>query len=139
MISIARARMAALIEQAAAGHFATEEQVLFHRQVGDQAEFLEDRADAHDARRVRRQMDDLLALIFVIAGILRVGAGDDIDERGFAGAVLAEENVHLAVTQIEIDAVQRHHAGEVLRYAGKLEQKTVGAGGRSRPRLLRHS
>jgi hypothetical protein len=43
-----------------------------------------------------------------------VGARRDLDERAFAGAVLAEQGVHLAGREVEIDPAQRAHAAKVL-------------------------
>ena len=56
------------------------------------------------------------------AGIGREDAGDDVDQRRLAGAVLAEEGVHLAGVQIEVDMIEREHAGKPLRDPRHLEQ-----------------
>ena len=56
-------------------------QVLLHRQLGDQAEFLKHRADAHQPRAMGREMRDLTPLKAELPAILREGAGHDIDER----------------------------------------------------------
>ena len=122
------------IEEAALGQFSAEKQILFHGEIGHETEFLEHRADADEPRRMWRQMTDVLALELEVAGVGRVGSGDDVDERGLACAVLAEENMDLATAKLEIDAVQRHHAGEILRYPGKLQKKHVVAGRRGDPR-----
>ena len=51
-------------------------------------------------------------------------AGDDLDERGFARAVLADDRVHLAGPQIERDAFERTDAGEgLLDGCGVQEQR----------------
>ena len=63
---------------------------------------------------MRGEIGDLFALIFERAGIGRVGAGDDVYQRRLAGAVLPEQHMDFAAPQIEIDAVQRDHAGEPL-------------------------
>ena len=93
------------IEHAAPRQLAPEEQILLHGEFRRQAEFLEDRADSEQPRGVRRQASDRLALVDEGALVRRIGAGDDVDQRGFAGAVFAEENVRFAEAQIEIDAV----------------------------------
>ena len=81
-----------------------------------------------------RQARNDLAPELEIASIRRIGAGDDVDQGGFAGAVLTEQNMNLAMAKIEIHSVQRHHAGKIFRYPGQLEQDAVVAGRRSDPR-----
>ena len=100
------------IEKAAGGQFTTEEQILLDRQLRHQAEFLEHRTDTDDARAVRREMDDLSALILERAGIGRIGAGDDVDQRRLAGAVFAEQHVDLAAPEVEVDAIQARRRRE---------------------------
>ena len=46
---------------------------------------------------------------------------EDVHQRRLAGAVLAEERVHLALAQVEVDVVVREDAGEALRDAAELE------------------
>ena len=41
-------------------------------------------------------------------------AGDQRDQGRFAGAILAEQDMHLARAEIEVDAVESNDAGEVL-------------------------
>ena len=54
-------------------------------------------------------------------------AGDDLDQRGFAGAVVAEERHHLAALDVEADAAQRLDRPEMLGNAFEPEQRR-GAG-----------
>ena len=64
------------------------------------------------ARRVevhRPAVEEDLALV------RPVEAGEDVRERALAGAVLAEQRVHLARSGLEVDAVVRDHAGKALR------------------------
>ena len=61
-------------------------------------------------------VDEDLALV----GLVR--AGEDLDQRGLAGAVLAEQAVHLAGADLEVDAVERSGAGELLHDAAHLQQ-----------------
>ena len=49
-----------------------------------------------------------------LAGIGAVHAGEDLDQRRLAGAVLAEQRVHLAGAHVEVDRVERERAGEAL-------------------------
>ncbi len=102
------------VEDAASAQFAAEEQILFDGEVRNQAEFLEHRADAEQPRGVRRQVNDRLALIGKGAFVGRIGPGDNVDERRFARAVLAEQDMNLAVTQFEIHLIQRGHARKPL-------------------------
>src|SRR6185503_10064213 len=60
-------------------------------------------------------------------GVLAERAGEDLHQRGLAGAVLAEQDVHLALLHFEVDAVQRHHAGELLADAGHAQGRRGGA------------
>ena len=53
----------------------------------------------------------------------------------FAGAVLAEEDVHLARSEREVDAVEGEDAGILLADPDGFE-KGSGSGGRSRPQVL---
>ena len=43
-----------------------------------------------------------------------VDAGQDLDQRRLAGAVLAEQRVDLAAPHVEIDVVERQRRGEAL-------------------------
>src|SRR5690606_34511599 len=65
------------------------------------------------------------------AGVGRVGAGEHLDQRALAGAVLAQQHVHLATAQIEVHAVERDHAGEGLADALDAQQlvRTAAAHG----------
>jgi hypothetical protein len=46
---------------------------------------------------------------------------EDVHERGFPRAVLAEQGVHLTATQVEVDAVVRDERAEALGDALQLE------------------
>jgi hypothetical protein len=63
---------------------------------------------------MRRQMPKFLSLIDQAPAVWRVSAGDDVDQRRLAGTVFAKQHVDLAMRQIEVDAVQRLHAGKTL-------------------------
>ena len=49
-------------------------------------------------------------------------AGDDLDQRRLAGAILADEAMHLAGLERQVDVAQRMHAPEELRDVLKLEE-----------------
>ena len=50
-----------------------------------------------------------------------VHAGERLDERRLARAVLAEHAVDLAGPNVQVDAAQRLHAGEALRDSAHVE------------------
>ena len=63
-----------------------------------------------------------------LAGVLAVGAAEDLHQRRLAGAVLAEQHVHFAGVQRQIDAVERDDAGKGLADAAHLEHRRGCAG-----------
>jgi hypothetical protein len=117
---------ATTVDEPGANRLATEEDVLLHRQLGHQAEFLEHGADAELARLVRGQAAHGLSLIGVAAAIGAQDARDDVDDGRLAGAVLAEENVDLAGRDLQIHPVERAHPGEGLHDPLKLDARDVG-------------
>ena len=122
MIALARARIARAIEKSAGRDFTSEKQILLDRKLRHQAEFLEYRADADDAGAMRGEVGDLSALIFESAGIRRIRAGDDVDQRRLAGAVFTEQDVNFAAPKVEVDAFQSDDAGKPLRDIGEIEK-----------------
>ena len=58
-----------------------------------------------------------------LAAIRRVDAGDALDQRGFAGAVVADEGGHLSRRRDEIDVGKGLHGAEALLHALDLEQR----------------
>jgi hypothetical protein len=97
--------------------------VLGDGQVLHQVEFLVDGGDAEAHGRDGRAEGDLLAAPAQTAGVGLVGAGQDFDEGRFAGAVLAEQAVHLTGLDVEVDAVEGPDSGERLGDAGHAEQR----------------
>src|SRR5262249_29573028 len=86
--------------------------VLRDTEVREERGLLIDRRDAEPARDVRihsgaRPLEDLDR-----PGVRRDGAGDDLDRRRLAGAVLADEGVHLAGPEIERHLVEGADAAE---------------------------
>ena len=78
--------------------------VLGDRHPFDEAEILMDEGDraahrAPDRRRLAGEAD--------LAGVGLVDARQDFDQRRFAGAVLAEQRMDLAATDVEIDVIER--------------------------------
>ena len=89
-----------------------EEDVLRHRQVRDEVELLVDDADA-ERERVARAVDRRrLAVEPDLAGVLAIRAAENLHQRRLAGAVLAEQHVHVAGVERQIDAVERDDARE---------------------------
>ena len=60
-------------------------------------------------------------------GARRHPAGDDLDQRRLAGAVVAEQRHHLAAPHLEADAAQRLDRPEMFRDSVELEQRRPGA------------
>ena len=119
-----RAGLASLGEPGA-GHLVAEEDVLGDVEVWDQVELLVDGRDAVLDGLRRRRERGLLAVPGDGAGVGLVEPGEHLDQGGLAGAVLAEQAVHLTRSYVEVDAVQGPHAGELLDDAGHPEQRLV--------------
>src|ERR671912_627053 len=75
------------------GRCGTEENILGDRQMRDEIQLLVDDADAA-RQRVARALDVSKRAVHAnLAGVLAVRAAQDLDKRGLAGAVLAEQYV----------------------------------------------
>ena len=105
-----------------------EEDVLGHRKPVDEVELLVDGGDAERiaASGCRATTGSPLQRISPSSGLVR--AGEHLDQGRLAGAVLAEQAVHLAGADVEVDAVQGRHAGEALHQAPDRQQDPVGEG-----------
>ena len=57
------------------------------------------------------------------AGVRLVDARQDFYQRGLARAVLAEQRMDFAASDVEIDVVERERSGEALGEAGDVEQR----------------
>ena len=97
------------------------------RELGVEAELLVHRGDAGRLRLVWAVEGHVLAIHAERAAVRPMHPGDDLDERGLAGAVLADQRVDLAGIGGEVDVLQRLHAGERLRDALELEQRCHAA------------
>ena len=82
--------------------------------VCDQPEVLVHHPDPRVERVARRGEVGGLAVEEDLALVRPVEAGEDVRERALAGAVLAEERVHLAERRLEVDAVVGDDAWEAL-------------------------
>ncbi len=83
----------------------------------DQAEILMDERDRHSPDGVGH----VLTRVEDGAAVGRVNAGEDLDERRFAGAVFAEQRDDLAAPDFHLHVVQRLRAAEALRDAARLK------------------
>jgi len=119
-------RHGALVEQAQFGpgldQLGAEEEILLHGELGHEGEFLEDGADAELAGLMHRGQIDGLATEPDTPMARPMHARGQRDQGRFASAVLAEQHMHLARTEIEIDAVEGDDPGEMLRDAVEAEQ-----------------
>jgi hypothetical protein len=98
----------------------------------DQGEVLVDRVDPLRARVVD-------ALGFVgptvqphAARVRLLEAGEDLDQRRLAGAVVAQQSQHLALAQVQVDVAQRRDRAEALRDVLDAQDIVVGLGGADR-------
>ena len=104
-----------LVEEWPARQLIAEEQVLLDRELRHQREFLKHGAHAELACMVHRVNYGRLAAQMDRSARRPVKAGDDLDQRRLARAVLAEQHVHFARAHVEIDAIERERAGKLLR------------------------
>ena len=100
-----------------------EKDVLGHREVVEQHGLLVDGGDAVLEGLVGAGKMDGLAADADLAGVGLVDAGEDLHQRRLAGAVLADQRGDLAGIERQADIVERAHAGEGFRDAGKREQR----------------
>jgi hypothetical protein len=97
--------------------------VLGDGEVREKRKVLVDDLNAEARSLARRKAFKALALdADFSAPLRRLDAGDNLDQRRFSRAVLANETMHLADFHGEIDLPQRMHAAEDLRDAVKLEK-----------------
>ncbi len=105
-----------------------EDHVLGDRERRHEPEVLMHHADARVERLARRGERDGSTAQRDLAFVGPVEAGQDVRERRLAGAVLAEQRVHLALGCLEVDGVVRDDAREPLR------DPAEGDGGRHKKR-----
>jgi hypothetical protein len=87
-----------------AGRGLAEEDVLGHRQVRNQAQFLVDRADADLACPQRTVELDRSAIEENLAGVGANRAAENLHQRRLARAVLARHHVDLSGTHVQVGA-----------------------------------
>ena len=112
--------------QTVEGLLASEVQVLRDGERRDQAGFLEHHRDAALQRIARGCEPHRLAEQRDRAGTRRHHARDDLAQRRLAGAVLAQQRVHLTLAQLEVDVLHGIGAEVLLRHASHLQRGTGG-------------
>ena len=90
------------------------EDIFRHRQLRVQAELLIYRGDAGAVRLARGGEGDTPPIQVDFARIRLINAGDNLDHRGFVGAILADKRMHFAAPHFKMRVLQRVHAGEIL-------------------------
>src|SRR5215212_10739294 len=119
-----------LVEDAAAFVFATQIEIVLDGKGRYQGELLKHRVDAQLPGVVGRVQANRLPAEQHRPVVRGECAGDDIDERALACAVLPEEDVNFAGLQVEVDVAQCLDAGKALADRRKTEQfDAAGLGG----------
>ena len=110
---------------------AAEEEVPRDAHQRDHAEVLEHRRDAVFGRVARAPEADRGAVDQDLAVGRLVDAGEDLDQRRLAGAVVAEEAMDLAGIDLDVDVAERDDRAEMLGDAAELDGRN-----RAHPALL---
>ncbi len=97
---------------ASAARGVAHEDVLGHGELRVEAQLLVHRGHAGGLGLVGAVEADLLAIDADGAAVRLVHARDDLDERGLAGPVLADEGMDLAGSDREVDVLERADTGE---------------------------
>ena len=126
-----RLAKAGAVDDARPSRLVAEQDVFGDGELRNEAQFLVDGRDAERLGVARRSDRHRRALEKDFPGILRVRAAENLHQRRLARAVLAEEHVHFARAEVEIDAVERNDAGERFANAAHLQRRPGGG-------LIRH-
>ena len=110
-----------VVEKALVARLDPEHDVLGDRHHRDEHEVLVHHADPALDRVLRRAEGDALAVEEDLALVGLREPVEDVHQRRLAGAVLAEQRVHLAAAEVEIDVVVGDGAGEDLGDSPQLE------------------
>ena len=105
-------------------------------QLVDQGKILVHHVDAERARMVDGLEDDRLASQQDPAGVGLVEAAENLQQRGLAGAVVAEQAEHLAAAQMQVHVGERRHRAEAL--GDVLDPQDIIAGSRAGGLLFLH-
>ena len=122
------------IDEAEAVPLAPQRDVLLDREVGDQVQLLVDQDDAGGLGGVGVREADRRAAPADLAAGRREVSGEQLHQRRLAGAVLAQERVHLAGADVDVDRVQDLDGAEGLAEAtafqdGWVRQRAPPSGG----------
>ncbi len=109
------------VEQWPAARLVRQEDALGDAQVRDEVELLVDRRDAALERSGRVAGRKRLTREEDLAARRLERAGDALDERRLAGAVGAEQAVHLGLEHVEVDTLERLDPRELLDEVADLE------------------
>jgi hypothetical protein len=115
-------------DEAEAAGLVAEERILRDRQLLDEIQLLVDRRYAGPHRGLRIGERGRLPPPLDVAGVWPVRPGQNLDQRGLAGAVLPEQAVHLARAHLELDAVQRPYTRERLDDVREPQDHVVSGG-----------
>ncbi len=113
---------------AAAEELAPHEDVLHDREVGEERRLLVDHRDACVLGVGRRAEVDAVATEQEVAAVAAVHAGDDLDQRRLAGAVLPHQGVDRAGVDAQAAGAQGDDRAERLRDVAQLEHGGAAAG-----------
>ena len=109
------------VDEAGASRLDAEEHVLGHGQPRDERDLLGDERDPADERLARGAERHRRPPQHQVALVLREDAGDDLAQRGLAGAVLADERVDRAGPDGDRDIVESARRPEGLAERARLE------------------
>jgi hypothetical protein len=114
------------IEPGLARRAQAEGDVLGDGHVLHQHEVLVDHADAVVDGIGRRMDHNALAVQVDLAGIRLVEAVENLHQRAFAGAILAQQGMDLPGPHLEVHVVVSQHAGKALDDAAHLQRLNAG-------------
>src|SRR5260221_13182 len=77
---------------------------------------------------MRRHVGDVGAIEHNPAGCRLVEAGENVERRGLAGAVRANQRMNAAALDLDIDAIDRFEAAEIFRQPGDFEHDVAADG-----------
>ncbi len=98
--------------EAAPGRLRIDEQVFRDREVVERQAFLVNHADSQRARRLRSGDAHRSSIEADFTGVGLIDAGQYLHQRGFSGAVLADQRGDRAAPQLETRALERSHTAE---------------------------
>jgi hypothetical protein len=105
------------VDDAHASHrLAAEKHVATDVEVGHQIELLMDGADTELLCRVGIRERDRVAVEEDLPRVWLVDAREDLDQGRLPSAILADEDVDFARSQVERDVIKGDHAGKSLGY-----------------------